>query len=195
MSLMYEIHESLRYIKDEWKFQNNESDYQTNFMYSCDTVEEVRQKSAQYNVDFNYAIHRWYNYMCSYFHEDFFIKYGAERERNCYHKTIDFFLFEVPFDLKTSVFPAAIKDRTNYDLSKREGKNNLIRWLYENQSKQGRFHLANRLFIVCETLSHKSDFEQVERKIKSFVDYSKTNGFNRIQIKDKIVSSDIIYIQ
>ena len=99
-----------------------------------------------------------------------------------------------PFDLKTTYFPKAISDGINYDLASRQGKNNLILWFYRNQSKQGRFHLENRLFIVCEDLESKSNFDFIENRVKNFIQFSKENGFNKIQLDNKSVYSDIIWI-
>ena len=51
----------------------------------------------------------------------------------------------MPFDHKTSVYPSAFKKTLEYAKEHRE---ELIDWLYENQSKQQRFHMKNRLFVV-----------------------------------------------
>jgi len=190
-----EIQLALKYMNDKWAFQKDAGDAQTKFIYSAETIDEVREHCVKNNVDFNYALHRWYNFNCAKMHEDFFIQNGAIKENNTYHKTIDFYLFETPFDLKTTVFPKAIKDKSSYDLNSRIGKNNLIKWMYENQSTEGRFHLENRLFIVCSDMIKKSDFDQIQRKIKSFIAISKQDGFNTIKINNKDLCCDIIWIQ
>lgn len=196
MTTRAEIAASLNYLKENWQMQNNYSDSKTKFIYTSDTIEEVRYYSEKNRVDFNYALHRWYNFNCAKLHEEIFIKYGAIKEVDIYHKTIDFYISGIPFDLKTTYFPKAIKDISHYDLKKRSGKNNLIKWLYENQSKQGRFHLENRLFLVCEDLVSKSNFVLIEEKIKNFIEYSQTNGFNELQLDNsKIVFSDIILVR
>ena len=195
MIAIEEIQISLKYMNDTWAFQKDYLDAQTKFIYTADTIDEIRQHSTTNNVDFNYALHRWYNFNCAKIHEEFFILNGATKADDPYHKTIDFYLLDTPFDLKTTVFPKAIKDKSNYDLNNRIGKNNLIMWMYENQSKEGRFHLENRLFIVCSNMVKKSDFTQILRKIKSFIEFSKQNGFNILKINNKDLYSDIIWIQ
>ena len=189
-----EIKAALKYMDDNWSFQSNDEDAKTKFIYTSDTIDEIRKHSERNDVNFNYALHRWYNFNCAKIHEQLFIDNGAKQEPDTYHKTIDFYLFDIPFDLKTSVFPKAISDRTNYSLSDRKGKNNLIDWLYKNQSKQQRFHLANRLFLVVESIEDKSKFEEIEQKIKAFISYSKANGFNKIKLNGRGIYSDIIYI-
>jgi len=189
-----EIRATLKYMNEDWQMQSNYLDSATNFIYTSNSIDEIEQRCKQHNIELNYALHRWYNFNCAKIHEDIFIKFGAQKEQDLYHKTIDFYLFGVPFDLKTTYFPKAIKDRTNYNLTNRTGKNNLILWLYTNQSKQGRFHLGNRLFIVCENLECKSDFGTIENNVSLFIDYSKQNGFNKIDLKNKSVCSDIIWI-
>ena len=181
--------------------QTNCLDAETKFIYTCNSVEDIKTYCRQCNIDLkqrsavaNYALHRWYNFHCAKIHEDIFIKNGAKKEPDAYHKTIDFYLFDVPFDLKTTYFPKAIKNKTDYNPTNREGKNRLISWLYANQSKQGRFHLKNRLFIVCEDLKSKSDFEIIEERVSRFIDFSKRFGFNRIAIENKSIYSDVIWI-
>jgi len=194
MTTREEIRAALKHINEDWQMQGNHLDSETKFIYKSSSIDEIKQHCKQHKVELNYALHRWYNFNCAKVHEDIFIKFGAKKEEDSFHKTIDFYLFDVPFDLKTTYFPKAIKDKTNYDLTNRTGKNNLILWLYSNQSKQGRFHLENRLFIVCENLESKSDFETIENKINQFVNYSKQNGFNKILFENKSIYSDIIWI-
>jgi hypothetical protein len=189
-----ELQTALKYMNANWQMQNNYLDSATKFIYESDTIDAIKHHCKQYNIELNYALHRWYNFNCAKIHEDIFIKFGAQKEQDPYHKTIDFYLLDVPFDLKTTYFPKAIKAKSNYNLTSRNGKNNLIQWLYVNQSKQGRFHLENRLFIVCENLENKSDFDTIENKVKQFVDFSKENGFNKICFENKGIYSDIIWI-
>jgi len=174
--------------------QSDHLDSSTQFIYTCISIDEIINCCKQNGVDFNYALHRWYNFNCARIHEEIFIKNGAIKEQNLYHKKIDFYLFDVPFDLKATYFPKAINDATSYDLKKRDGKNNLILWLYANQSKQGRFHMENRLFIVCENLESKSDFNTIEDKVRQFIDFSKQKGLNTILLENKRIYSDIIWI-
>ncbi|MDR0340857.1 MAG: hypothetical protein LBH55_01115 [Mycoplasmataceae bacterium] len=170
---------------------------------SFDEIEKIYNNliADQYNIDdakniFNYIIHRCYNFNCSKICEDYFLKYGANNESNDKDKTIDFYLYNIPFDLKVTVFPQKLfNERYSYDLTSREGKNKLIQWMYANQSTEKRFHLENRLFIVCSKLDKKSDFEQIENKIKIFVDYFKQKPFNEIEIGREKLISDIIWVE
>ena len=194
MTTRDEIRAALHHMNDDWQMQTNYLDAETKFIYTCRSVGEIKNRCLQNSVDFNYALHRWYNFNCAQIHEDIFLKNGARKEPETYHKSIDFYLFDVPFDLKTTYFPKAIKEKTSYNLTSREGKNKLISWLYNHQSKQGRFHLENRLFIVCENLESKSDFEAIEERICRFIDFSKRFGFNKIMIENKSIYSDVIWI-
>jgi hypothetical protein len=194
MATKENIRAALCCMRDGWQMQSNYLDSGTKFIYTCNSVDEIKDCCKQYNIDLNYALHRWYNFNCAKVHEDIFIKKGAEKEPDAYHKTIDFYLFNVPFDLKTTYFPKAIKNKADYDLTSRKGKNNLIVWFYANQSKQGRYHLENRLFIVCENLESKSNFEVIEERVNRFIDFSKEAGFNQVLIENKNVCSDVIWI-
>jgi hypothetical protein len=59
---------------------------------------------------------------------------GRDKER-------DFELAGTGFDLKVTRYPRSL----NAYLKPRE----IAKWMYRNQSKEGRFHLANRIFVVA----------------------------------------------
>jgi hypothetical protein len=188
-----DIKRALEHIDEHWQMQNNELDRLTKFVYKADNLDFILTVCAEKKIDKNYALHRWYNFNCAKHHEYLFCKNGAVKEDNSHHKTIDFYINNVAFDLKTSVYPKKLKQKLN--LSKRENKNKLIHWLYENQSTEGRQHFDNRLFLVCEDLKSKSNFELIEQQIMAFMKYSKEKGFNEIEINNKLIFSDIIWIK
>lgn len=202
-NLGLELQKALSYIDENWRMQNNYNDYKSNFIYKVDTVNEVINLSELNGVDYKYALHRWYNFKTSIYCENVFVKYGAIKEEDLRNKEIDIYINKVPFDVKLTVYPKALSNHP-YDLKTREGKNKMIEWLYQHQSQQQRKHLANRLFIVCDgktqydSLCLKSDVEQLNRKIRAYIDDVNRNGFNKIIITDNgieySVVSDIIYI-
>lgn len=208
-----DLKQAIPYLEKHWKMQDNRNDNLTDtIVYRAKTFDELLYL---YNKDprgnFNYLVHRWYNKRTSDMAENIFCSYNiAEKEKNFKHKTIDFYLMDTPFDLKVSSFPKRFgKQRTNYR-SDREYRNDLIRWLYENQSKQRRNHEENRLFIVCkhntglnsrENLFLKMDFEQIHKKVNNFLQYSEAKlhkegePFNKVRLKNgKYVYSDVIFI-
>jgi hypothetical protein len=188
-----EIKKALLLMSEYWSVQNDVQDKDTKFIYTVDNVDELIKICKERHIDENYALHRWYNFNCAKWHEYFFCQHSEVRkEENPYHKTVDFYINETPFDLKASPYPKKLNEKL--DLIKRADKNKLINWLYANQSQQGRHHLDNRLFIICDNLKNKSDFDLIEQKINAFIDYSNKNGFNRVQINGKEICSDIIYI-
>ena len=188
-----DIKQALDYISEHWQRQNDELDRLTKFVYEIDNLDFILTICNKKNIDTNYALHRWYNFQCAKYHEYLFCKNAAVKEENEHHKTIDFYINNVAFDLKTSVYPKKFKQ--NLDLSKRENKNELIVWLYKNQSSEGRQHFDNRLFIVCKNLASKSNFDLIEEKIKAFIDYSNKNGFNKIEINNRLIFSDVIWVK
>ena len=188
-----DIKGALDYLGEHWQKQNDELDRLTKFVYEIDDLDLILTVCDRKNIDRNYALHRWYNFNCARYHEYLFCKNGAEKEEDLHHKTIDFRINGVAFDLKTSVYPKRF--RQNSDLSRRANKNELIRWLYQNQSAEGRQHFDNRLFLVCRDLQSKSNFELIEQKIRAFIDYSNEKGFNEIEINNKLICSDVIWIE
>jgi len=188
-----EIQRALDYIDAHWQRQNDELDAATKFVYEIDNLDFIITICEKKGIDLNYALHRWYNFQCARRHEQIFCNNGAVKEQDGRHKTIDFYINNVPFDLKTSVYPK--KFRADADLSKRKDKNELVAWLYQNQSSEGRQHFENRLFLVCEDLRSKSNFKLIEEKIKAFIDFSNKNGFNKIEFNNKLIISDLIWIK
>jgi len=90
------------------------------------------------------------------------------------------------------------------NLAKHFDRNRLIQWFYYNQSKEQRMAYNGRLFMVCEGNSYlekialKQDFDQMEIKIKAYMEFlNKENfEFNAVTIKDpsgsSLVKSEII---
>lgn len=198
-----ELKKALNYISADWKMQNNYQDYRSNFIYKVNTVDECIKLAQMNNIEIAYVLHRWYNFHTSTYCEKIFVEFGAKKEEDYRNKEIDIYINNEPFDVKVSVYPKALSNHP-YDLTTREGKNEMIKWLYEHQSQQQRKHLKNRLFIVCDgktqydNLCLKSDFEQIRNKIKTFMINVNDQGFNELEIIDGQnvykVKSDIIYI-
>lgn len=200
-----ELHKALSLLSSKWSRQNNTSDKRSNFIYQVETVDECLSKAREMGIDQNYVLHRWYNYHTSIYCERLFVKYGAKKESDIYNHDIDIYINDIPYDVKLTVYPAKLeKEGIFYDLNTRDGKDKLIQWMYSNQSQQGRKHLKNRFFIVCngktteEKLSKKSDFDTIEQKISNYFEFLKTNKPNKMIITDNAkeysVYSEIISI-
>lgn len=187
--LEFELKKALTYLTSHWKMQNNYNDYRTNFIYNITTFDEVVDKARDLDVELSYVMHRWYNFHTSIKCEEIFIKYGAIKEENKKHKEVDIYINNTPFDVKLTVYPKKLSDHP-FNIRTRQGKNAMIKWLYHNQSQQGRKHLKNRLFIVCNSMDGtdnirlKCEFSKIENKIKLFMQHIQKNGFNEIIIED-----------
>lgn len=201
--IFIELEKAVSFVKNHWDIQSDDQDKKTNFIYNCFSFEQLKDKVQSTQTDFNYAVHRWFNFHTSKACEDLFAHYGAKKEKNEKNRTIDFFFNDVNFDLKLTVYP--MKLNKILDLNKRADKNFLIQWLYKNQSQQGRMHLENRLFIVCrsekgyyDSISIKANFDLLNAKIKSFFHYFENKKLNEVNLQingiKKIVVSDIIYV-
>ncbi len=135
-----------------------------------------------------------------------FVKYGAQKEKQLYNHDIDIYINEIPYDVKLTVYPAKLKRSGEIlNLHNRDDKNTLIRWMYANQSQEGRKHLKNRMFIVCngentyQNLALKSDFDIIETRISGYFHFLENNEPNKLVIQDAgqeyEVYSDIISIE
>ncbi len=201
-----ELKKRTRY-KYEWgRKQNNQFDTITNFIYHIHSFDELIahiQKIYVNNKEIkeigNYAVNRWYNFHSAMAVEHIFCthplvkKFEQERDKYC-----DFYIKNIPFDHKTSVFPKSIgwslsNCKSNYSL--------LAKWLYDHQSAEQRQHYANRIFIIlhCKQGAHWK--LKAELKFLQEIIYRYLNSFNEahlIQINyndKKTILTDLIWAE
>lgn len=157
-------------------------DQLSNFVYRIHTLAGVqrqaqavaRAKNLEIELFSNYALRRWYNHHTHDQILQIFCAHPDVRvEANRKHSTIDFYLRDLPFDLKVSRFPRAYPATIE---SARQNPHQLALWQYENQSQQGRYHTGNRLFIVlhdqtqpAQTWQLRRDFETLQTLIEDFL--------------------------
>ncbi len=163
------------------RVQGDDWDARSGFIYRIRSLDELRRETKRVAAearlpenDFaRYVIHRWYNYHTHQVAlEILYAQPGVRREQNPRHHTIDLYLNSVPFDLKLTRFPRAYPSSLAYA---RAHPRHLIYWLYQNQSTQGRYHTANRLFMLFHhareperTWEVRRMFDLVERAIVDF---------------------------
>ncbi len=151
-----ELKKRLSYPYEWGQKQNDLFDNQTNFIYDIFLFEEILDEiKTRFNHDkggtdyekyFNYALNRWYNFWSAQAVEKIFCSLPnvtpALDEKD---HLVDFTIQGFTFDHKTTVFPKA------YNKTLKEAIMNtddLIRWLYKNQSQEKRMHFKNRLILV-----------------------------------------------
>ena len=181
----------------EWPKQNDEDDTKTNFIYRCSSVEEVKDLCQKQNADFQYALHRFYNFGTSKHSEWLFAKYGACPAEDFKNHDVDFYIAtSEPVDLKICTLPKEWKGKPLVTIKQRAA---LIKWLYENASSESRQHFGNKVFIVCESQKAKCDFAQIEQKVMLFTAWAKWHGLTTIEVMDGIckryVKAGLIYIE
>ena len=192
---------------ENWKRkQNNNWDNQTNFIYKVKHFGELENRiKTNFEKESNseelriYALNRWYNFWSAKGMETIFCSYlNVKPHSDPFHQHIDFWIDEIPFDHKTSVFPKGYNQTIEFA---KRNPIDLLKWLYENQSKQNRFHLQNRLFLILY------EKEGNHQKLKSEIDfikpiienYLKNFSFEKLQKLEfdtkKIAYSDCIFIE
>ncbi len=163
--------------------QGDTWDKLSNFIYRVKTLHGVKRqaqavaKANKINIELfeNYTLRRWYNH---HTHDQilqmFFTHIDVRPEANTKHRTIDFYLRDIPFDLKISRFPKAYSQDIKYAWQHRH---ELALWMYHNQSSQSRYHTGNRLFIILHhriqpehTWQLRRNFEAIEGLVKDYLD-------------------------
>ncbi len=195
-----------RELKKRWSHpyrwgrkQSNLWDSDTNFIYTTYSFESLLQKTQGFDETLrDYALNRWYNFWSAMAVEDIFVSHkNVKANKNRYDKLVDFQIDTTPFDHKTSVFPKGFNRPYKYA---RENTEELIEWLYTNQSQQGRKHHKNRLFIVIydEQYKHhwkiKAEIMLLRQVIDSYVENFSQEHLYSFDFGEGRVYSDIIWI-
>ena len=178
-----ELKKRLTYPYKWGKKQNDQYDKLTNFIYRTflfdDVLKEInkRFKNDKDNKNIsNYALNRWYNFWSAQAIEKIFCSLPSVKPAlDTKNRLVDFTIEGVTFDHKTSVFPKNFPYPINEAVKKTD---ELIKWLYKNQSQQQRKHLKNRLFIVLystdgEHWKLKADIVWLKERIEKYME-----GFN-----------------
>lgn len=150
--------------------QDDEFDKQTNFIYKTESfdallkeLESTFKDHPKYNDLKDYALNRWFNYWSAKGIESIFCEHeNVKPHADSFNKFTDFYIENIPFDHKTTVFPKGFNKSVPYAILH---KKELIEWLYENQSQQQRKHHKNRLFIVLANYQNENEHWKLKAEI------------------------------
>lgn len=188
-TIKYDLRRALAMMDGTWAMQNDRQDYLTRFIYRVRGLDELLEECERTGADKNYVLHRWYNFVTSTTAERAFCEAGAIPERNKRNHDIDIWLDGIPYDVKLTVYPRKLSNRP-YDISKRSGKDQMMKWLYSHQSWQGRKELTNRLYVMVDetnprkAYAEKADVDAMRRGARLFVDWVRTHGHHKLEIRD-----------
>lgn len=199
-SLESELKKRLDFPYTWGRRQTDDWDKKTKFIYQTQDFESLENQCKDFDNELrNYAFNRWLNFWSAKAVEEIFAENSlVKKEDNPFSKTVDFYISEIPFDHKSSVFPRQFGKRFDYCLNH---KKLLIEWLYQNQSQQGRKHLENRLFIVFfneksnEHWKMKTELSLIQEKIEDYLrNFSKDNLVS-LNLDSREILSDVIWIK
>lgn len=195
-----------RELKKRWSHpykwgrkQSDSWDSDTNFIYTTYSFESLLRKTREFDETLrDYALNRWYNFWSAMAVEDIFTSHSnVQANRNRYDKLVDFQIDSIPFDHKTSVFPKSFGKSYAYA---REHTEELILWLYTNQSQQGRKHHKNRLFVVIyneQNMLHwkiKSEIMLLKQAIDAYVENFSQERLYSFNFGEESIYSDIVWV-
>ena len=192
-----ELKKRLAYPYSWGRKQSDSWDRETHFIYEIRLFSQLEERISTLSPELrNYALNRWLNFWSAKGIEQIFtIHPNVVACQNEYDKTVDFYINNIPFDHKTSVFPKGFQKDISYAL---EHKRDLIEWLYKEQSQQGRLHFKNRLFVVLydkESNEHwklKAEISLIKQKIDNYINC--TFPFEKFHFGKDEILSDIIWI-
>jgi hypothetical protein len=170
-SLFLQLENASQLVDNSWKVKQSDFlDSLTSHIYHCSTIDELRFFETEKSLSveqFAYSVHRWRNFKR---HEAWLALLFEQVPQIClpqksFLKTQDFIVRssnqDIPFDLKITRYPKS----ANPNLDDAQ----LAEWFYRNQSGQGRFHLANRFFIVGQPEAAIYDLKLARETISGFV--------------------------
>jgi hypothetical protein len=185
--------------------QNNTFDQRTRFVYEERTWRGLHARLAAYAHEpdyptlLNYAANRWYNHWSARAVEYFFNESSrvvpADNKRD---RLRDFTLDGIAFDHKTSVWP---RQYTGSLAQAQADPIGLVQWLYANQSREGRFHTENRLFLILHASdgAHwrlKADLLRLRAAIRAFLEQPALLTVPiETQNGRRVVTSAVIWVQ
>lgn len=204
LKIQSELQKRLAFPYQWMRVQNDNFDNKTNFIYQIKTFEELlleidkRFKSDKdFNSYFNYSLNRWFNFWSAFAVEKIFCSLpNVKPAFNHKDRLKDFSIHGITFDHKTSVFPK--KFRATFEQAK-QNPIALIKWLYENQSRQKRKHYHNRLFIVLYSIDKnhwklKAEILWLKDLIENYLSDFQPNKLFSIKLtKDFTTLADVIW--
>ena len=178
--------------------QSNVWDDKTSFIYSTYTFKKLLEITNGLDNDVkNYSYNRWFNFWSAVGIEKLFSLHDKVTPNiNKYDKLVDFSINEVSFDHKTSVFPKGFNKTVEYA---KENPQELISWLYLNQSQDGRKHLKNRLFIIMNDKNNehwklKAEIQLIKTQIDIYVENFNQSKLISLNIENEKILSDVIWV-
>ncbi len=193
-----ELKKRLEYPYRWGRKQSDTWDGATNFIYQTYDFETLLRKTENMEQKLkDYALNRWYNFWSAMAVENIFASHNnVTANKNSFDKLVDFTINGIPFDHKTSVFPKGFNKSFEYA---RKNKKQLIQWLYNNQSQQGRKHFKNRLFIIVydkigEHWKMKSEIMLLKRHIDFYLENFNENKLTSLKFNNEKIYSDILWI-
>ncbi len=200
-----ELKKRLAYPYKWGRKQNDQFDKLTNFIYRNflfdDVIKEINRRfkndQDRKNIS-NYALNRWYNFWSAQAVEKIFCSLpNVKPALDSKDRLVDFTINGVTFDHKTSVFPKNFPYPVKDAVKKTD---ELIKWLYKNQSQQQRKHLKNRLFVVLyspggEHWKLKAEISWLKERIEKYMEGFNPNYLLKFQLeKDHYTLSDVIWV-
>ena len=180
--------------------QNNDWDKKTNFIYTTFSFSTLLKNNEPLNqVLQEYALNRWYNFWSAMAVEFLFASHlKVKPNKNAFDKLVDFQIDAIYFDHKTTVFPVGFNQSFQYA---KNNKKELIEWLYNNQSQEGRKHFKNRLFIVLFDKSNnehwkmKAEIQLLKQEIDNYVKHFSIHNLTKLNYDNQAILSDIIWVE
>ena len=177
--------------------QNDHWDQQTNFIYHIYRWDDLQQRIRGVTPSLRqYAVNRWFSFWSAKAIERIFCELPeVTANLNQYDRLVDFTILGIKFDHKTSVFPKRYGHTLDFA---RKNRIHLIKWLYQHQSRQQRYHAANRLFVMLyandgEHWKLRADISGLQQVVRAYGAGFDPSKLASLTIDEDHVFSDIVW--
>ena len=121
-----ELKKRLAYPYSWGRKQSDSWDRETHFIYEIRLFSQLEERISTLSPELrNYALNRWLNFWSAKGIEQIFTTHpNVVACQNEYDKTVDFYINNIPFDHKTSVFPKGFQKDISYALEHTRNKAN-----------------------------------------------------------------------
>jgi hypothetical protein len=185
--------------------QTDTFDNSTNFIYKTPSFDTLLNKidfnfinETNYAALKNYTLNRWFNFWSAKAIETIFCEHkNVIAHKNSKDKYTDFYISNIPFDHKTTVFPKGFNKSVPYAI---DHKRELITWFYNNQSQQKRHHLKNRLFLIVldfnnpkENWKLKAEILWLQKIVSTYLSTFDVQNLESFNFQNQLIKSDVIW--
>lgn len=142
-------------IDPKWDKQCASLDKKTALVLKLKSFDDVLKCSEDDKDNLQYILHRWYNKSTT---ENLLtlLKKNPKTSSFVFKKRL--IIDDLPYAIHLTIYPQKLREEKRFlNVSNKKEKQELIKWLFDNRSKDTRKFESQILYVVCYTDNEKDD--------------------------------------